>query len=165
MSRRSFAATVLALTLAFGVLTPVAAFADGGASGPFYVGIASGPEAYIRGGERLTEEDFDANFRFRPGDQLFFGETLYHSTARGARGTRAGRSVIVCMAGVGQRLHCDATLILRDQGALYLQTSTSGDDRFLAAIVGGTRDFKASRGDIVITGLSDTKTLYQLRLR
>ena len=165
MSRRSIAATVLALTLAFGVLTPVAALADGGTAGPFYLGISAGPEAYIRGGERLTEEDFDANFRSRPGDLLFFGEILYHSTARGAKGTRAGRTEITCLVGVNDAFHCDATFILRDQGALYVTTSTSGSNRFLAAVVGGTRDFKASRGDIVITNLSDTRSLYQLRLR
>jgi hypothetical protein len=60
---------------------------------------------------------------------------------------------------------CTGSMHLRGQGELYLLTNTSGSDRFLAAIAGGTRDFKAARGDVVLTTLSRNRTLYQLRLR
>ena len=165
MRKRSFVVLVSILAMAFSLLVPGVAAADGGSGGPYYLAVPQAQEAYVRDGRVLQDSDFTADFRPRPGDQLFFGETLYHSTAKGARGTRAGRTVITCTVGVRMAFLCEGSMHLRGQGALYLLTNSSGDDRFLAAIAGGTRDFKAARGDVVITSMSRGRSLYQLRLR
>jgi hypothetical protein len=165
MRKRSVISLVSILALAFSLLTPGMAAADGGASGPYYLAVSQPQEAYVRGGVVLQEADFTEDFRPRPGDQVFFGETLYHSTARGGRGTRAGRTVVTCLVGLRQTFMCEGSMHLRGQGELYLVTNTSGDERFLAAVAGGTRDFKAARGDVVITSLSRNRSLYRLRLR
>lgn len=150
--------------MAFTLLAPAAVSADGGTAGPYYLAVF-GAERFVRGGEVLQESDFDENFRPRTGDQIFFTEALYHSTAKGAKGTRAGRTVVTCTVGIRLTFLCEGSMHLRGQGELYLLTNTSGDDRFLAAVAGGTRDFKAARGDVVITSVSRNRTLYKLRLR
>jgi hypothetical protein len=165
MRKRSVISLVSILALAFSLLAPGMAAADGGSSGPYYLAVSQDREAYVRGGQVLQESDFTESFRPQPGDQIFFGETLYHSTARGGRGDRAGRTVINCVVGLGQTSFCNGSVHLRGQGELYLSTNTAQSERFLAAVVGGTRNFKASRGDVVIKQLSNTRALYQLRLR
>lgn len=165
MRKRSMVVLVSVLAMAFSLLAPGVAAADGGTGGPFYLAISQPSEAYVRGGRVLHDSDFTADFRPRAGDQLFFGETLYHSNSNGAKGTRAGRTTIMCTVGVRQTFFCDGTMILRDRGELYVTTSTSSDRRFLAAITGGTREFRAARGDIVIKNLSNMRSLYRLRLR
>lgn len=164
MRKRSLVVLVSVLALVFSLLAPGVAAADGGTGGPYYLAVF-GAERFVRGGEVLQESDFDENFRPQPGDQFFFTEALYHSNARGAKGTRAGRTVVACTVGIRQTFMCEGSLHLRGQGALYLITNDSGDDRFLAAVAGGTRDFKAARGDVVITSLSRNRSLYRLRLR
>jgi hypothetical protein len=164
MRMRSLTAFVAILAVVFSLLAPGMAAADGGTGGPYYLAVF-GTEAYVRGGEVLQESDFTQDFRPQPGDQLFFTEALYHSTARGGKGTRAGRTVVTCTVGVRQVFMCEGHMNLRGEGQLYLITNTSDDDRFLAAVAGGTRDFKAARGDVVITSLSENRSLYQLRLR
>ena len=167
MRKRSLVVLVSVLAMTFMLLAPGVAAADGGTGGPYYLAIGQAQEAYVRAGRVLQDSDFTEDFRPRPGDQLFFGETLYHSNANGRKGTRAGRTTIKCLVGVRQTFFCDGTMVLRGQGELYLVTSTSGDDRFLAAIAGGTRDFKAARGDVVISSVprNRNRNLYQLRLR
>ena len=163
---RSFVSLVAVLAVAFTLLAPAAASADGGTGGPFFLAVADwDAERYVRGGRVLQEGDFTEDFRPRPGDQIFFAERLYNSNARGAKGTRAGRTMVHCTIGVRMMAFCDGTLYLRGQGELYVTTSTADTRRFLIAVLGGTRDFKASRGDIVATGLTNRRTLYQLRLR
>ena len=150
--------------MTFTLLAPAAVSADGGAGGPYYLAVF-GAERFVRGGEVLQESDFDENFRPQVGDQFFFTEALYHSNARGAKGTRAGRTIVTCTVGIRQTFMCEGSMTLRGQGALYLITYESDNERFLAAVTGGTRDFKAARGDVVITSVSRNRSLYQLRLR
>lgn len=163
MRYRSLLTLVLALSVAL-LLVPGIAYADGGSGGPYYLGIGT-TDRYVRGGEVLQEEDFTEGFRPRPGDQVFFNERLYHSTRNGARGTRAGRLTVHCTVGIRFQFLCDATMYIRGEGQLYLRTTTPGADRFLAAVIGGTRSFKAARGDVVVTERPRGRSLYQLRLR
>ena len=166
MRKRSLVVLVSVLAMAFSLLAPGVAAADTGPDGPFYLAVSNADsERYVRGGRVLQDSDFTEDFRPRAGDQIFFGEALYHSNENGAKGTRAGRTTVMCTVGARMTFFCNGTMLLRDRGELYVTTSTSGPGRFLAAITGGTREFRAARGDVVIKNVSNTRSLYRLRLR
>jgi hypothetical protein len=103
------------------------------------------------------------------GDEFVFSEFL------SIRGRGAGESGVVCVVTQAMppydvlTLHCVATLRLR-HGQITLQglVEIQGEDDpgpFTVAITGGTGKFECAGGTAVIRDVTDTKTVYKLRIR
>ena len=102
------------------------------------------------------------------GDELVFSETLSRN------GREVGVSGAVCTVTQAMApydvltFHCVATLSLQ-RGQITLQglIEVQGEDDpgpFTVAITGGTGAFRGAGGEAVVRDVSDTRTIYKLRL-
>lgn len=108
----------------------------------------------------------------QPGDQFFEAEDLFETQDGTTRGRdRIGTSVIHCLFGAANHLHCDGTVFL-EGGQLHFETTFPiPEERFEIDIAfdGGTGEFRDAGGDAHLTDVSPenhevTQTLWEVRL-
>jgi hypothetical protein len=103
------------------------------------------------------------------GDELVFSERLF------LRGRQVGESGVVCVVTQAMppydvlTFHCVGTLDLpRGQITLQGLIEVQGEDDmgpFRVAITGGTRAYRCACGEAVVRGVSDTRSVYRLRIQ
>lgn len=94
----------------------------------------------------------NAGSHFGPGSYVIFEETL-----RNMSGQTVGSDAVRCTANFTAFM-CDGTAFIGNRGTITIYGAFHQSGPQLAAITGGTGDFRNARGQLQVRDLSDNKT-------